>query len=75
MSDERMRQLTELAQLVTAQVVDGLQNSVRCCPNCTFWIDNAEQCRNEKNCPQGPARPPATVIAWGCPLFIPAIPV
>ncbi len=73
--DQRMTYIRELAESVTAQVIEGLQNSVRCCPTCTFWQDAQETCRNEINCPQGPQRPPANIIAFGCKLYIPGIPV
>jgi len=69
--DERMKNLHELAQRVTAQVIEGLKEATRCCPNCVFWLKEPEQCRNTINCPQSPGRPPADVIAFGCKQFIP----
>lgn len=70
-NDERMKLLKELADHVTTQVLDGLMLATRACPNCTFWQSQTEQCRNTINCPQGPQRPPADVIAFGCKLFVP----
>lgn len=65
--DERMNNLTALATMVTAQVIEGLAANVRCCINCQFFVEQSELCTNKNNCPQEPARPPARVIALGCP--------
>jgi len=71
---EKLAALRELADRMTEQIMDGLLAAVKCCPNCDHWKRATEQCGEIRNCPQGPARPPATVIAHGCDYFKSEIP-
>lgn len=67
--NDRLKLIQELAKGVTDQVIAGLLESVRCCPHCTHWLETPELCANVINCPAGPARPPANIIAFGCDHF------
>ena len=73
-NDERMALITTLANDVTNQVIQGLIEATRCCITCEYWIAQGELCGNKINCPQQPARPPATIIAYGCPNYKPGVP-
>lgn len=41
----------------------NLRAAIRCCPNCTNFAEKSEVCN------LAGARPPATVIAFGCEKF------
>lgn len=69
MTDKRLEMIQQIADSVTNQVIIGLQESVRTCVHCEHWLDKPELCSNVINCPGGPARPPATIIAFGCDHF------
>lgn len=69
MTDKRLEMINQIAAQITNDVIIGLQESIRCCIHCEFWLSDKENCNNPVNCPNGPARPPATIIAFGCDHF------
>lgn len=75
MTPEREKALHELVDHVTKRVGEELAAIVKSCVHCEFFmekyrgVDNADVCTNTINCPQSPARPPARIIAFGCPHF------
>ena len=69
MTDKRLEMMQQIASSITNEIIVGLQESVRTCVHCEFWLRERELCNNATNCPQGPARPPANIIAFGCDHF------
>lgn len=74
MTDKRLEMIQQIAASVTNEIIVGLQESVRTCVHCEFWLKERELCNHPVNCPNGPARPPATIIAFGCDKFKNEIP-
>lgn len=74
MTDKRLELIQSLAASITSDVIRGLQECTRTCIHCEHWLEKPELCGNPVNCPGGPARPPATFIAFGCDHFKSKVP-
>lgn len=55
----------EVAKRIAPSIANHFRNATKCCPNCEhFAADPIVKCKlNDK-------RPPATVIAFGCEMFL-----
>lgn len=49
---------------VSKLVADHLERATKACPNCEHWNGAFEKCRLNN------LRPPATIIAFGCEMFV-----
>lgn len=63
MNTERQRALEIAVQAAARELVDGLVTGMATCINCTHFDETNELCTKYS------ARPPARVIALGCPEY------
>lgn len=59
----RMKEIDAMAQQIASHIGNELRRIVPCCPNCLHWNNENETCTKYS------ARPPASVIAFGCKDF------
>ena len=68
MDQTRIEQANELGQylipILQKTLKEALENATRCCINCVMFDEKEELCKEYK------MKPPARVIAMGCPKFM-----
>jgi len=65
---ERRSGATLIAEIVTPAVVEAIMSATRCCLTCDHFKEANEMCALYMK------RPPARVIAFGCPAYVNEIP-